>query len=79
MKISFFHTTLIDTHLITSMSTEVRAVTWKEIKDISSSDPSMQSLTMLLRAEMLVFWSGMSQDVRKIRPGCGSCHTIAPS
>ena len=35
----------IDTHLINSMSTEVRSITWNETKVISSSAPSVQSLT----------------------------------
>ena len=34
---------------------------------------------MTLRAELSVFWPGMTSDIRDIRNSCSTCHTIAPS
>ena len=132
-----------DEHLITSLSTDIRPVTWEEIKNITGRDPNMQSLVrlvrssfpttkeeltpelqqywgcrkglsvydgvllfnerivippsvrtrvlrtlhsahqgvtgMVLRAELSVFWPGMTRDIRDVRSGCTTCHTIAPS
>jgi hypothetical protein len=34
---------------------------------------------MTLRAELSVFWPGMTSNIRDIRASCSTCDTIAPS
>jgi hypothetical protein len=125
------------------LSSEIRPVTWDEIKQLTSRDNHMQHLTklvqssfpasrgdlppelqqywtsrqglsvhegvilynerivippsarprvlqtlhsahqgttgMTLRAELSVFWPGMTNDIKDTRASCRTCHTIAPS
>ena len=39
-----------DTHFLTSIASDVRPVTWQEIRQLTSKDPSLQSLTNLVQS-----------------------------
>ena len=59
-----------DTHLITSMSSEIRPVTWEEINQLTSRDNHMQNLAKLVHSsfpasrgdippELQQYWTGL--------------------